>query len=84
MVVVEKCDSVSLYAAIKRCFQEKDIPLDNIIGFSSDTCSVMFGETQSVVALMKSEFPHIKFVKCNCHMIHLCVSHACLKLSTSL
>lgn len=84
MVVVEKCDLVSLYAAIKRCFQEKDIPLDNIIGFSSDTCSVMFGETQSVVALMKSEFPHIKFVKCNCHMIHLCVSHACLKLSTSL
>ncbi|XP_068250343.1 zinc finger protein 862-like [Palaemon carinicauda] len=84
MVNVHKCDSVSLYEAIKKCFEDKSIPLINIIGFSSDTCNVMFGETLSVVALMKSEFPNITFVKCNCHMIHLCMSHACLKLSTSL
>lgn len=84
MVVVEKCDAENLYSAIKKCFEEKNIPLKNIIGFSSDTCNVMFGERQSVFALMKAEFPHISFVKCSCHMIHLCVSHACLKLSTTM
>lgn len=84
MVIVQKCDAETLYSAIKRCFQEKNIPLENIIGYSSDTCNVMFGERQSVVALMKAEFPHVTFVRCSCHMIHLCVSHACLKLSTSL
>lgn len=84
MVSVDKCDAQSLYSAIKVSFEEKKIPLDNIIGFSSDTCNVMFGEHQSVTSLMKADLPHIVFVRCNCHMIHLCVSHACLKLSTSL
>ena len=84
MVSVDKCDAQSLYDAIRHSFQVRKIPLDNIIGFSSDTCNVMFGEHQSVTSLMKADLPHIVFVRCNCHMIHLCVSHACLKLSTSL
>lgn len=84
MAVVEKCDAQSLYDAIKKCFEDKDIPLNNIIGFASDTCNVMFGERHSVAALMKADYPNISFVKCSCHIIHLCVSHACLKLSTSL
>lgn len=84
MISVNKCDAQSLYSAIRVSFQEKKIPLDNIIGYSSDTCNVMFGENQSVTFLMKADLPHIVFVRCNCHMMHLCVSHACLKLSTSL
>ena len=55
-----------------------------IIGFSSDTCNVMFGERLSVMSLMKEVCNNIVFVKCSCYMIHLCVSHACLKLSTIL
>lgn len=84
MVVVEKSDAESLYAAIKKCFEDKNIPLKNIVGFASDTCNVMFGEKHSVASRMKAEFPHISFIKCSCHMIHLCMSHACLKLSTRL
>ena len=84
MVSIEKGDAESLYGAIKVAFEEKNIPLGNIIGFSSDTCNVMFGEHRSVMALMKKDVPHIFFVRCSCHAIHLCVSHACLKLSTSL
>ena len=74
MVIVQKCDAKTLYSAIKQCFQEKNILLENIIGYSSDACNAMFGEKQSVVALMKAEFPHITFVKCSCHMIHLCLT----------
>lgn len=57
MMTVQKCDEETLYSAIKNCFKEKNLPLENIIGYSSDTCNVMFGERQSVVALMKAEFP---------------------------
>ena len=58
--------------------------MSNIIGFSSDTCNVMFGERLSVMSLIREECNNIVFVKCSCHMIHLCVSHACVKLSTTL
>lgn len=46
MVVGEKSDAQSLCAAIRKCFEDKDIPLKNIVGFASDTCNVMFEERQ--------------------------------------
>ena len=58
--------------------------MSNIIGFSSDTCNVMFGERLSVMSLIREKCNNIVFVKCSSHMIHLCVSHACVKLSTTL
>ena len=44
----------------------------------------MFGENLSVSTLLKKDLPHVAAIKCSCHMIHLCASHACLKLSTTL
>ena len=44
----------------------------------------MFGERLSVMSLIREECNNIVFVKCSFHMIHLCVSHACVKLSTTL
>lgn len=84
--IVEATDAGAkgLYKEIKGIFEEKSIPLTNIIGYSSDTCNVMFGENLSVSTLLKKDVPHVSTIKCSCHMIHLCASHACLKLSTSL
>ena len=83
-VEVTQCDAKSLYSAIKSGFKSGSMPMSNIIGFSSDTCNVMFGERLSVMSLMKDEYNYIVFVKCSCHMMHLCVSHACVKLSITL
>lgn len=33
----------TIYQAILKCFNDKDIPMTNIIGFCADTCDVMFG-----------------------------------------
>ena len=49
MVEAETATAVGLYNVIKTSFEEKKIPIKNIIGFSSDTTNVMFGEHQSVV-----------------------------------
>ena len=85
MVEVETATAAGLYNAIKSSFEEKKIPIKNqIIGYSSDTTNVMFGEHQSVVSLLKKDALYVLAVKCSCHMIHLCVSYACLKMSTTL
>ena len=73
-----------IYSSLKQSFTEKDIPMDNVIGYSSDTANVMFGERNSVVGLLKKDCPHVVTIRCSCHMIHLCASYACKKLSISL
>ena len=84
MVAVEQSTAAGLYEAIKSSLEEKKIPIKNIIGCSSDTTNAMFGEHQSVVSLLKKDAPYVFSVKCSCHVIHLCASHACLKMSTTL
>ena len=84
--IVEATDTGAkgLYQSMKTSLEEKSIPLSNIIGYSSDTCNVIFGENLSVSTLLKKDIPHVATIKCSCHMIHLCASRACLKLSTIL
>ena len=74
----------TIYQAILKCFNDKNIPMTNIIGFCADTCNVMFGKYHSVSQLLVKNHPWIIPVKCSCHMIHLCASHACLQLPKSL
>lgn len=37
-----------IYSAVKQVFSELHIPMQNIMGYSSDTTNVMFGEHNSV------------------------------------
>ena len=84
--LVELVDSTAngIYLATKQVFLELHIPMENIIGYSSDTTNVMFGEHNSFAQLLKAEYPNIFIVKCSCHLIHLVSSYAALKLPKSL
>ncbi|CAG5075438.1 Protein of unknown function [Cotesia congregata] len=73
----------NLYECLKLCLAEKNISA-NLIGFASDTTSVMAGSKHSIFTLLKEDFPNIVTVKCSCHMIHLVASKACQKLPESL
>ena len=53
MVSVVDSTANGLYQAIKNALNEKAIPMENIIGYSSDTTNVMFGEQHSIVSLLK-------------------------------
>lgn len=58
-------------------FGENEIPYkENLIGFASDSCNVMFGAKNSVVTLLKKDVPSLFAFKCICHSLALCVSHA--------
>lgn len=76
-------DAHGLYNCLKRVILDKNIPFKNLIGYSSDTTNVMFGEHTSVYALLKSELPNIACIKCSCHLIHLAASKACKVLPRS-
>lgn len=76
-----KCGTAEqLYKDLKHSILSKGIPLENLVGFSSDTTNVMVGEFNSVFTHLKEDSPHIVCIKCSCHMIHLAASKACLKL----
>ena len=80
MIETEDGSATGIYAKMKETFLQHNIPMRNIIGYSSDTTNVMFGQYNSVSQLLKSEFSYVQLVKCSCHLIHLVSSHAALKL----
>ena len=67
-------------AAVLDSFEKRGIPINNIIGYVSDTTNVMFGEHHSVVTNLKEKIPCLFVMKCICHSAHLCASYACEKL----
>ncbi|CAG5003156.1 unnamed protein product [Parnassius apollo] len=80
MVELSSGTAKGLYDCLHQMLRNKNILIENMVGFSSDTTNVMVGEHCSVFALLKKDLPHIALVKCSCHMIHLSSSKACLKL----
>lgn len=48
MYEVASSTAESFYAGLKNSLTSKGIPLDNLVGFSSDTNNVMVGEYESV------------------------------------
>ena len=81
MIKSEDGTAAGIYAKMKESFHELNIPMANIVGYSSDTTNVMFGQFNSVSQLLKSEFPHVQIVKCSCHLIHHVSSLCCVKVT---
>lgn len=80
LLEVTESDATTLTTILTSYFEKNTIPLDNIIGYASDTTNVMFGEHNSVVSQLKEKLPFLFAMKCLCHSAHLCASHACEKL----
>ena len=79
LLEVKVSTAEGIFTAVKECFINKRIPMENIIGFCSNTASVMMGSKHSVSTLLKKEVSNV-VVKCACHIKHLTASNACLKL----
>ena len=75
-VIIESGTAQNLYNAIKNISQEKNIPLDNIIGFGSDNCSTMMGKKISFQKLLTDDIPSVFVMGCVCHSFALCASKA--------
>lgn len=70
----------AIYDSIIKSFQDRNVPISNIIGYASDGASVMMGQNNSVASRFMLSNPGIIILKCICHSLHLCASEACKKL----
>ena len=84
MIEVVDGTAKGIYSALKQACADQFIPMDNLIGYSSDTTNVMFGEHNSVSKLLVTEYPNVTAIKCSCHLIHLVSSYAAMKLPKGL
>ena len=50
------------------------VPTNQMVGFTADTCSVIFGSHKSVTKKLKEKVPALLTVKCTCHNSHLASS----------
>ena len=51
IVQLDDGKAYTIYKTILECFEQKGIPMENIIGFCADTCNVMFGTHHSVAQM---------------------------------
>lgn len=58
VVEVEDVIAVGLYESVKHLLKNKEVPLDNSIGFVSDNCSTMQGVNKGFQALLKKKMFH--------------------------
>ena len=68
--------AATIYESLVNSLKEKDIPMENVIGFCADSCNVMFGVNHSVAQMLVRDYPWIVAVKCSAHLIHLCSSYS--------
>ena len=69
----------SLFSVLVHEIESRSIPWTNIIGFASDTASVMVGKINSVLSRLIGK----QRLGCLCHLAALCASAAMKKLPLS-
>jgi len=71
----------ALLNVVKSCFEEKEIPLNNIIAMAADNASVLVGKNNSLMTKLKEEADKSFFaIKCICHSLHIAASKASMNL----
>ncbi|XP_067122933.1 zinc finger protein 862-like [Centruroides vittatus] len=84
IVLVENGTAQGLQNCIKSIFQERKVPLQNMIGFTSHNCATMVGNKTGLLTLLKQDFPSIFAIGCICHSFALCSSHVVKTFSSYL
>lgn len=70
----------SIYDAITRYCETKDIPLSKCVGFGSDGANVMTGIRSGVCARLKVDNPYLVGIHCFAYRLVLAAAQACDKV----
>ena len=57
LVTLPDGTATTIYESVIKCLSDKKIPMENVIGFSSYTCNVMFGKNHSVAQMLVKGLP---------------------------
>jgi hypothetical protein len=77
------CTAEGITTSVLSALRDFNIPVENIIGYPSDNCSVMMGDIGGVKAKLQTINPNIFVMGCICHSMHLCASYAAKKLPSN-
>jgi hypothetical protein len=68
--------AADIFESIEEVLVKYDLEFSNLIAFASDTCNVMKGVRNGVIAKIRQEQPKILDIHCICHVVSLCVKSA--------
>ena len=64
----------TLFQALSAALETREIPWRNVIGFASDSASVMVGKRNSVLSRLTQKQPDVFSLGCVCHLAALCAA----------
>ena len=74
----------TLFNALAAVLETHYIPWNNVIGFTSDSASVMVGKRNSVLSRVIIQQPDVFSMGCVCHLAALCAAAGLKKLPLSI
>ena len=84
MPVCNIATAQALFDAMEAELDSRSIPWSNVIGFASDTASVMVGAHNSVLNRLRLKQPQVFSLGCICHLAALCSVAGLKKLPVSI
>ena len=84
MPVCNIVTAVKLFEAICTCLEKIKLPWENVVGFASDSASVMVGSRNSVLSRVRVKQPKVFNLGCVYHLANLCSAAALKTLPTSI
>lgn len=78
LVHINDCTANGIFNATTKILYDNNIPIQNMIGITTDTCPVMTGIANRVQSKFKTLIPHLFKNSCMCHILNL-VSEAASK-----
>ena len=79
MPVCNVSTAEALFDALAQELESRDIPWSNIVGYASDTASVVVGAHNSVLSRLCEQQPNVFSLGCLCHLAALCATAAIKK-----
>ena len=73
---ITDCSAEGVYVGLKQTLERFQVPFSNLISFTSDTCNIMKGCRNGVIAKLRESQSSIIDVYCICHLLNLCVKSA--------
>ena len=83
MPICNEATAEALFGAMAEELRTRDIPWSNVIGYASDTASVIVGQHNSVLSRIHEKQPKLFSLGCLCHLAALCAAAALKKLPVS-
>ena len=76
--------ATTVFNAVEKFYEEKEIPMQNILQCATDGAAIMVGKHRGFIALMKKKIPGLIAAHCVIHRQHLVARNLSAELHNSL